>query len=126
MPEWPEARARKFRQAAFVYLHVGILYEGATFAMWRRGLLPEGRGPGWLWMLIGAAIVAAVFWGLGRWHNAWVARVVWLIAALRIPVLIENTFFPAPEQRLSPGFYGVALLVVMINLWMLARAGWDL
>ncbi|HWP38248.1 MAG TPA: hypothetical protein VNL18_11920 [Gemmatimonadales bacterium] len=123
---WPEPRARKFRQAAFVYLHVGILYEGATFAMWRRGLLPEGRGAGWLWMIIGAGIVAAVVWGLARWQNVWVARIVWAIAALRVPTLIGHTFFPSPEQRLSPEFYGVALLVVMINLWMLARAGWDL
>jgi hypothetical protein len=123
---WPEARVRKFRQAAFVYLHVGILYEGAAFVMWRRGLLPEGRGEGWLWMLIGAAIVAAVMWGLLRWQSVWVARVVWLIGALRVPTLIGNAFFPEPGQRASPEFYGVALLVVMINLWMLARAGWDL
>jgi len=126
MTQWPEARAKKFRQAAWVYLHVGVLYEGATFAMWRRGLLPEGRGPGWLWMLVGAGIVAAVVWGLWRWQNVWVPRVVWVIAALRIPVLIGNTFFPEPGQGLSPAFYGTALAVVMINLWMLARAGWDL
>ncbi|HEX9582277.1 MAG TPA: hypothetical protein VF970_14330 [Gemmatimonadales bacterium] len=125
-PRWPEARTRKFRQAAFVYLHLGLLYEGATFAMWRRGLLPEGRGAGGLWMLIGAAIVAAVFWGLWRWQSVWVARGVWLIAALRIPTLIGHTFFPGVDQRLPAVFYGTALLVVMINLWSLARAGWDL
>jgi hypothetical protein len=28
--DWPEARARKFKQAAFVYLHVAILYEAAA------------------------------------------------------------------------------------------------
>jgi hypothetical protein len=123
---WPEARARKFRQAAFVYVHLGILYEGAAFAMWRRGLLPGGWGPGWLWMIVGAGIVAAVVWGLWRWQNVWVARVVWVIAALRVPTLIGHTFLPTAVQRLSPEFYGVALLVVMINLWMLARAGWDL
>jgi len=52
--------------------------------------------------------------------------VVWLIAALRVPTLIGGTFFPDPVQLLAPAFYGTALLVVMINIVMLARAGWDL
>lgn len=120
------ARDLKFRQAAFVYLHLGLLYEGATFAMWRRGLLPSGRGPGWLWMIVGAGVVAVVFWALWHKKNVWVARVVWAIAALRIPVLIGHTFLPTVDQRLGPVFYGVALFVVVVNLWMLARAGWDL
>ena len=119
-------REQKFRQAAFVYLHVGILYEGATFQMWRQGILPERMGPGWVWLLVGPVVVGVVFWGLWKWHNAWVARVVWLIAALRVPTLIGGTFFPTPDQLLAPAFYGTALLVVMINLVMLARAGWDL
>jgi hypothetical protein len=120
------SRATKFRQAAFVYLHVGVLYEGATYAMWNKGLLPSGRGPFWVWMLFGAAIVAAVMWGLLRWQNVWFARAVWFGAALRVPTLIANAFFPLAEQRLPAAFYGVALLVVMINLWFLARAAWDL
>ena len=119
-------RQQKFRQAAFVYLHVGILYEGAAFQMWREGLLPEGMGPGWVWMLAGAVITGLVFWGLWHWQNVWLARVVWLIGALRVPTLIGAAFIPSADQRLTPAFYGTALVVVMINLWMLARAGWDL
>ena len=45
------ARARKFRQAAFVYLHVAILYEAAAYVMWREELLPARFGPPWLWLL---------------------------------------------------------------------------
>lgn len=119
-------RDQKFRQAAFAYLHVGILYEGAAYAMWRRGLLPAGRGSGPLWMLIGAGIVALVVWGLWHWRKPWIAQTVWVIHALRVPTLITATFFPLDGARLPPVFYGTALLVVMINLWMLARAGWDL
>jgi hypothetical protein len=119
-------RAVKFRQAAFVYLHLGILYEGATFAMWRRGVFPTDRGPIWLWMVIGAAIVAVVFWGLWRWQNVWFARVVWAIGALRIPALIGAAFFPVAGQQAPPGFYLTALVVVIINLAFLARAAWDL
>lgn len=116
----------KFRQAAVAYLHVGILYEAAAFAMWRRGILPEGRGPGWVWMLVGGAIVAVVVWGLWKWQNAWFARAVWAIHALRTPALIGGAFFPLAEARLPGGFYLTALVVVVINLGFLARAAWDL
>jgi hypothetical protein len=118
-------RAEKFRQAAFAYLLVGVLYEGAAYAMWQRGILPPGRGPGWLWMLVGAGIVSLVVWGLWKWQNVWFARVIWVIHALRVPVLIEGAFFPLPTARLSSAFYLTALVVVVANLWMLGRAAWD-
>jgi hypothetical protein len=118
-------RPEKFRQAAFAYLLVGILYEGAAWAMWRRGLLPADRGPGWLWMLIGAAIVAVVFWGLWKWQNVWFARGVFVIHALRVPTLIGHAFFAAADQKILPAFYLTALIVVVANLWMLGRAAWD-
>lgn len=119
-------RARKFRQAAIVYLHVGILYESAAWIMWRRGLLPDDRGPPWVWMLIGALIVAIVVWGLWQWQNAWFARAVWFVHSLRVPALIGGAFFPDSEARLVPAFYLTALIVVTLNLLVLARAAWDL
>jgi hypothetical protein len=121
-----EARTRKFRQAAFVYLHVGILYLFAVVAMSRAGVLPVERGPVGLWLLLGVAIVALVFWGLWSWQNAWFARAVWFVHALRIPALMQGAFFPDPESALSPSFHLTALFVVLANLAMLARAGWDL
>ena len=121
-----EARERKFRQAAFVYLHVGILYEGAVWAMARQGLLPEGRGPVWLWLLLGAAIVATIFWGLWARKSVWLARIVWGLHALRVPPLVESGFLPAADAAVPPVAYQAALAVVLINLAMLARAGWDL
>jgi hypothetical protein len=122
----PEARARKFRQAAFFYLLVGILYTGAVWAMAGAGILPADRGPVQLWIVFGVAIVAFVFWALWSWQNAWVARIVFILHAFRIPALIENAWFPEAEAAIPPSFYLTALLVVVINLWMLARAGWDL
>lgn len=124
--EVPESRTRKFRQAAFVYLHVGLLYEGVVFALWRSGALGADRGPVPLWLALGAAIVALVFWGLWSWRNAWFARAVWALHALRLPTLMEGAFFPEATATLSPSFYLTALLVVLFNLAMLARAGWDL
>ena len=123
----PEAlRRRKFREAAFVYLHVGLLYEMAVVVFARRGLLPPERGPVWLWLLIGALIVAVVFWGLWFRQSRWMARGVWALHSLRLPALLEGAFFPEAGQRIGSDFYLTALVVVLLNLWMLARAGWDL
>ncbi len=120
------ARACKFRQAAFVYLHVAILYEAGVYAMWRAGLLPAGRGPGWLWLIIGALVAGAIFLGLLRWQNVIFARVIWALQALRLPALIGSAFISTAEGGLTRGFYITAIVVVTINLWMLARAAWDL
>ena len=125
-PKNAGARARKFRQAAFWYLHVGLLYEAAVVAMWRNGLVNPIRGPIVLWLLLGAAIVALVFWGLWFRRSVWLARGIWALHALRLPSMIEGAFLPGPDAALPPGFYLTAIVVIVINLWMLARAGWDL
>jgi len=119
------ARTRKFRQAAFVYLHVAILYEAAVFSMWRHGVLPANRGPVWLWLILGAILAGAIFLGLLRWQNAWFARAVWVIHGLRLPALINAAFISTVPGELTRGFYVTAIVVVLINLWMLARAAWD-
>lgn len=109
-----------------MYLHVAILYEAAGYAMWRAGRLPATRlGHPALWLLIGAAVAGLVFLGLLRWQNAWFARVVWLVHGLRLPWLMHGAFFP-DVGGIAPAFYLTAILVVTINLWMLARAAWDL
>ncbi len=120
-------REKKFRQAAFVYLHVALLYEAAAYVMWQRALLPTTRlGPPWLWLLLGAAVAAIVVYGLLKWQNAWFARAVWLLHALRLPTLIKGAFLASTGAPILPSFYLTGLVVVVVNLWMLARAGWDL
>jgi len=119
-------RSRKFRQAAFVYLHVGVLYEATVLILTRQGSIPAGRGPVWVWLLVGAAIVAAIFWGLWVRQSRWLARIVWALHALRLPALLEGAFFADPARVLPESFYLTTLGVVLVNLWMLARAGWDL
>ena len=119
-------RSLKFRQAAFVYLHVAMLYEAAAYAMWRAGLLPYSRvGPPWLWLILGAVVAGAVFVGLLRWQNVLFAQVIWLLHSLRLPFLIQGAFFGV-QPPMPRAFYLTAMAVVMINLWMLARAAWDL
>ena len=119
-------RIQKYRQAAFAYLLVAILYESAVWAMWQRGILPVTRGPAWLWLILGGAIAALVIWALWRFQKPWIARAVFVLHSLRLPALIGGAFFPDPGAQIPPGFYGAAIAVVIANLWMLARAGWDL
>lgn len=118
-------RARKFRQAAFGYLHVGLLYEFAVFEIARAGLLPAGRGPLWVWLAMGAAIVALIFWALWFKQSVWVARLVWAAHLFRLPALIRGAFFPRPSSDIASSFYLVALVVILLNVWLLARAAWD-
>ena len=121
------ARAMKYRQAAFVYLHVAILYESAAYAMWRANMLPSSRlGPAWLWLVLGGVVGFAVFFILLRWQNATFARVIWALHALRLPALVKGAFITAVPSPMPRAFYITAIVVVTINLWMLARAAWDL
>ncbi len=125
--DWSDARVVKFRQAAFVYLHVAILYEAAAYVMMGGGGVGVPTGArAWFWLGAGAFVGGLVFVGLYRWRNVWFARVIWVIHGLRLPFLIEGAFFAAADSRAPPSFHMVAIVVVMINLWMLARAGWDL
>ncbi len=129
-------RELKFRQAAFVYLHVALLYEAAAYGMMSAGRLPERFGSPWWWLLAGAVLAGLVFYGLYRWQNVWFARVVWGVHGLRLPALVKGAFFAGGTAAggtaaggtaaTPPSFYMFAIVVVMINLWMLARAAWDL
>ena len=124
-------RSTKFRQAAIVYLHVGILYEAAVFVFWRQGILPEARGPAWLWLLLGAFLAAGIAYSLWRWQHTWLALMIWALHTLRLPAIIEGAFFSKAHTGIDvaaipPAFYLTALIVVLINLAMLARAGFDL
>lgn len=117
---------KKFKQAAFAYLHVAVLYEAAAYTMAREGLLPTRFGPPWIWLLMGAVVAGVVFVGLYRWQNKWFARAIWGMHGLRLPSLIRGAFVADATGPLRPSFYAMAIVVVVINLWMLARAGWDL
>lgn len=120
-----EAHVAKMRQAAFFYLVVALLYMSSVWVLHEAGQVPT-RGPISLYMVMGTAIAAAVFLGLWRWRNVWVARFVCVAGAFRVPALLERAFLPDDAANLDPTFYLAALIVVLINLWLMARAGWDL
>lgn len=121
----PPERARKFRQAAIVYLHYALLYWFGAWALHQRGLFPEARGPAWAWFAAGAAIALVVVAALWWWQNPWFARAIWALVALRLPTLIEGAFLEGAAARIAPGLYLAAGIVVLVVLWALARAAWD-
>ena len=51
---------------------------------------------------------------------------IWVLHGLRLPTLVHGAFLAGADALMSPAFYLTALLVVVVNLWMLARAAWDL
>ncbi|MFN2567312.1 MAG: hypothetical protein ABR499_20135 [Gemmatimonadaceae bacterium] len=90
-------------------------------------MLPSTRlGPAWLWLVLGAAVGLAVFYALLRWQNVTFARVIWALHALRLPALVKGAFITTAQSPMPRAFYITAIVVVVINLWMLARAAWDL
>ena len=60
-------RAAKFRTAAFVYLHVTVLYEAAALVMVRADVLPVRFGAPVVWLGLGLAVGLGIFWGLLKW-----------------------------------------------------------
>lgn len=121
-------RPTKFRQAAFVYLHVAIFIDVGVYVMWRAGHVNDTPlGPAWLWIFVLVPlIVGLVFLGLYRWQNPWFARVVWVLQLGRLPSLMRSAFVAEAAPPMPPAFYTLGLVLVTANLWMLARAAWDL
>ena len=96
-----------------------------AWVLLERGLFPTTRGPAWAWFATGTAIAALVVWGLWWWRNTWFARVIWVLVALRLPTLVEGAFFGGGISGIPRSLYFAAGIVVLINLWALARAAWD-
>lgn len=127
MTNWPEARARKFRQAAFAYLHYAVLLEVGAYTMWRLDILPRNWGPPVVWVFVAVPVAAGlVFLGLLWWQNVWWARLVWLSVAGRLPWLAHRAFVVGETGELATSMYLTALVATVATMWMLARAAWDI
>lgn len=125
--EQRSARELKFRQAAFVYLHAAVLREASAYEMWRAGLLPfSPLGSPLPWLVIGGFVALLVFFAILRWRNVHFVRILWVLDAILLFPLIRYAFFAGADRPIPRSFYIVGIGVIMITLWMLARAGWDL
>lgn len=120
-------RRLKIRQAAFVYLHVALLREAAAYEMWRAGLLPYSPlGSPTPFLIIGAVVAAVVFFALLRWQNLHFVRLLWLVHVAWLFPLIRYAFFAGADRPIPRSFYVTAIVAVLIAMWALARAAWDL
>jgi len=121
------SREMKFRQAAFAYLHAAILREASAYEMWRAGLLPfSPLGSPVPWLVAGAAAAGLVFAGILFWQNVHFVRVIWALDAVLLFPLIRYAFFAGADRPIPRSFYVFGIGVIVITLWMLARAAWDL
>lgn len=108
------------------YLLVGLIYEASVFVAWREGFAPTHRGPPWLFLFVLAPLVLGfIVWGLWSWRNRWLARVLFVFNGVRVIFVFGPGFVPALERNLSPAFYQLETVLLLANMWMLARAGWD-
>lgn len=108
------------------YLLMGVVYEGAVLIAWRNGFAPTDRGPVGLWLVVGAVVLGAIVWGLWTWRNVWLPRVLLVFNAGRVIAVMGPAFVLEAERGFSPAFYQLETVMLLINMWMLARAGWDL
>jgi hypothetical protein len=131
----PSASTRKYRQAAAYYVLLAALYDGAVWQLQQHGLLGRATpgGPTWVYLVAGALIAAAVFYFLWFRENRWVARVVAVAGTVRLVALMDDAFLKvqtapvdASAYVISRAFYIAAFVIVAINVWLMARAGWDL
>lgn len=129
------ARTLKYRQAAAYYLWLAALYDGAVWQLQQHGVLGRATpgGPTWLYLVAGAIIAAVVFYFLWFRENRWVARVVAIASTVRLVAILDEAFLklhPSPVDgspyAISRAFWIAAFVIVAINVWLMARAGWDL
>ena len=94
--------------------------------MVRTGALTDRFGPPVMYLFLGGGAAALIVWSLYALQNVWITRLVWAVHSLRLPSLINGAFFAGEAARFVPSMYLTGIVMVVVNLWMLARAGWDL
>ncbi len=111
--------ARKYRQAALVYLGYGVLYLARVVAMGARSGWNLHGYPTWVaWVFLPLGLAITVAFPYFIWR-----QVRWFTIALAIVVFARSVYlFAQPNTDVFLGPF----LVSAVATWMLARAAWDL
>lgn len=128
----------KFTQAAVVYLIYGILYEGfAVLRVWESGLPPGvSISTTATYLIIGALIMLLFPYLINRGYRRFTQLVAFLVGLRAIALIgvlggFRLPFFYDREpfflRQMSPDWvYVAALVITLVTLFLLVRAGWDL
>ncbi|MFQ5902588.1 MAG: hypothetical protein ACE5JO_02760 [Candidatus Binatia bacterium] len=134
----PTLQQTRFMHAAIAYLIYGLLYEGfAALRIWEGGLPPGvsvSRSASYL--IIGALIMVLFPYFVYRGYRRF-TQIVALLVGLRAIALIgilgglHLPFFYDREpfflkKMSSDAVYGAALVIAIVTLFFLIRAGWNL
>lgn len=133
----PTTQQTKFAQAAVVYLIYGILYEGfALLRVWESGLPPGvSISTTATYLIIGALIMVLFPYFIYRRYRRFTQLVAFLVGlravaligilgGFRLPFYYDRE--PFFLRQMSPdAVYAVALIITLVTLFFLIRAGWD-
>ncbi len=134
----PAAQQRKFKQAAIAYLIYGVLYEGfAVLRIWQNGLPPVVSYTTMVsYLVIGALIMVLFPYLVYRGYRRFTQLVSLLVGlraiallgvlgGFRLPFLYDRE--PFFLKQMSPdAVYAAALLVTLVTMVCLIRAGWQI
>lgn len=129
---------KRFTHGAIAYLIYGLLYEGfAALRIWE-GRLPLGVPISMTasYLIIGGLIMLLVPYFVYRGYRRFTQLVAFLVGlraialigilgGFRLPFFYERE--PFFLKKMSPdAVYVAALLITLVTLFFLGRAGWDL
>lgn len=130
-------KLNKFKQAALAYLIYGIIYEGFTiYSIFTRGLPPWVSFPTASIFLLAGALITVIFPYLIFREYVLFTKIVVILVGLRalaliiiiiglpLPSFYEREFFFLKRMS-SHEVYIFALVVTLLTMFFVARAGWD-
>lgn len=134
----PTGNQKRFAQAAIAYLIYGLLYEGfAALRIWE-GRLPLGVPTSMTasYLIIGGLIMLLVPYFVYRGYRRFTQLVAFLVGLRAIALIgilggFHLPFFYEREpfflkKMSTDAVYVAALLITLVTLFFLGRAGWNL
>lgn len=120
---------QKYHQAALTYLLYGLIYLSGALYLAAMDVVARS---GWVWFAVGAVFIL-VLPPLIWFEYKWITRILAVLVGVRVVGLGRTIFFedgalvPLPWGGDLPMRYGAVgfLVVAVVTVFMLARAGWQ-